>query len=78
MSDATFRDDDESLHYAMARYACQWLDERGQLWSFYRAWRDDVTDDPTGERRSRGDRADAGAGDGGVAGVGEEGSRHQA
>src|SRR5208283_4207269 len=50
MSDATFRDDDESLHYAMARYACQWLDERGQLWTFYRAWRDGVKTDPTGEK----------------------------
>jgi hypothetical protein len=50
MSDATFRDDDESLHYAMARYACQWLDERGQLWVFYRAWRDGVKTDPTGEK----------------------------
>ena len=50
MNDATFRDDDVSLHYAMARYACQWLDERGQLWSFYRAWRDGVRTDPTGEK----------------------------
>jgi hypothetical protein len=50
MSDATFRDDDETLHYAMARYACQWLDEHEQLWGFYRAWRDDAADDPTGER----------------------------
>jgi hypothetical protein len=50
MSDASFRDDDESLHYAMARYTCQWLDERGQLWSFYRAWRDGVKTDPTGEK----------------------------
>jgi hypothetical protein len=50
MSDSTFRDDDESLHYAMARYACQWLDERGQLWTFYRTWRDHATDDPTGEK----------------------------
>jgi len=50
MSDATFRDDDETLHYAMARYACQWLDQRGKLWAFYQAWRDGKAADPTGER----------------------------
>jgi hypothetical protein len=48
MSDDTFRDGDEDLHYAMARYACKWLDDRGELGSFYRAWRDNVKDDPTG------------------------------
>lgn len=50
MNDAAFRDGDESLHYAMARYVCQWLDEQGKLWPFYRAWRDDAADDPTGEK----------------------------
>jgi hypothetical protein len=50
MSDATFRDDDESLHYAMARYACQWLDEHDLLWTFYRSWRDHAKTDPTGEQ----------------------------
>ena len=35
MTDETFRDDAEDLHYAMARYVCQWLDERGKLWPFY-------------------------------------------
>jgi hypothetical protein len=49
MSDSTFRDDDETLHYAMARYACQWLDQRGKLWAFYQAWRDSKDADPTGE-----------------------------
>lgn len=49
MPDATFRNDQESLHYAVARYACQWLDERGFLWPFYRAYRDGITEDPTGE-----------------------------
>jgi hypothetical protein len=48
MPDETFRDDDEDLHYAMARYACQWLDDRGLLWRFYQRWRDHVADDPTG------------------------------
>ncbi|MDP9003066.1 MAG: hypothetical protein M3O46_23495 [Myxococcota bacterium] len=32
---------------AMARYACQWLDDRGALWDFYRAWRDGVMRDPS-------------------------------
>jgi hypothetical protein len=50
MNDDTFRDDDEDLHYAMARYACQWLDDRGKLWAFYQTWRDDVVDDPNGTR----------------------------
>jgi hypothetical protein len=50
MSDERFRDDDESLHYAMARYVCQWLDERALLWKFYRAWRDGRADDPTGAK----------------------------
>jgi hypothetical protein len=50
MSDARFRDADEPLHYAMARYACQWLDDHGKLWAFYRAWRDGVEGDPSGEK----------------------------
>jgi hypothetical protein len=48
MSDDTFRGDGEDLHYAMARYACQWLDAHGQLWPFYKAWRDGVADDADG------------------------------
>jgi hypothetical protein len=50
MSDGAFRAGDEDLHYAVARYACQWLEERGQLWAFYHAWRDGFADDPTGEK----------------------------
>jgi len=42
--------EDQDLHYAEARALCQWLDERGQLWPFYRAWRDGVAADPTGEK----------------------------
>lgn len=49
MSDDTFRNDDESLHYSLARYFCQWLDERGKLWDFYHAFRDGRAADPTGE-----------------------------
>ncbi|HQY59930.1 MAG TPA: hypothetical protein PK141_00915 [Polyangiaceae bacterium] len=48
MADDVFRDDDEALHYALARYFCQWLDERGELWPFYRAYRDERRADPTG------------------------------
>lgn len=48
MSDDTFRNGKEPLHYAMARYVCQWLDGHGQLWPFYRAWRDSNGADPTG------------------------------
>jgi hypothetical protein len=50
MSDGTFRGEHEGLHYAMARYFCQWLDERDRLWPFYRQWRDDFASDPTGEK----------------------------
>jgi hypothetical protein len=53
MSDETFRGDREDLHYAQARYVCQWLDERGKLWPFYQRWRDHVAEDPTGERSFR-------------------------
>jgi hypothetical protein len=50
MNDATFRDADEKMHYATARYVCQWLDARGLLWPFYRAWRDSFDADPTGAK----------------------------
>jgi hypothetical protein len=50
LDDRAFRGEDEDLHYAMARYACKWLDDHGKLWDFYRAWRDGVADDPSGER----------------------------
>jgi hypothetical protein len=53
MSDDAFRGEGQSLHYAMARYACQWLDERGWLWPFYRAWRDGIIDDVHGEKAFR-------------------------
>lgn len=50
MSTYQFRDAQQGLHYAMARYLCQWLDERSQLWPFYHRWRDQFAADPTGER----------------------------
>lgn len=36
------------LHYAEARYFCQWLDEQAKLWPFVHAWRDAFAADPTG------------------------------
>lgn len=50
MSSYAFRDARQGLHYAMARYLCQWLDERDQLWPFYHRWRDNIAADPTGEK----------------------------
>ena len=50
MSNQDFVSRDRDLHYAMARFACQWLDSRGLLWPFYSAFRDGFTDDPTGEK----------------------------
>jgi hypothetical protein len=49
-TDSSFRDDDEDLHYATARYLCQWLDQRGKLWPFYQRFRDHHAEDPTGEQ----------------------------
>jgi hypothetical protein len=50
MHDDVFRAEAEDLHYAMARYVCQWLDERGKLWAFYQRWRDTAATDPNGEK----------------------------
>ena len=51
MTGHALHDGDRELHYATARYACQWLDDdRGTLWRFYREWRAGVASDPTGER----------------------------
>jgi hypothetical protein len=48
LSDAQFRDADEDLHYATARYLCQWLDQQGKLWEFYRHYRAHHAEDATG------------------------------
>lgn len=50
MSDEFFRGTDESLNYVIARTFCLWLDNRGQLFPFYRAFRDGKANDPTGEK----------------------------
>lgn len=48
MSDDTFRGTKEDLHYAFARYVCQWLDVQGKLWPFYHRYRDTFAKDATG------------------------------
>lgn len=50
LQDKAFAGPTQGLAYAMARYACQWLDERGELWAFYRAWRDGQAEDRRGEK----------------------------
>jgi len=54
VDDETLDGPDQDLVYAMARSLCEWLDGRGgaggQLWPFYRAWRDAVAEDPSGEK----------------------------
>lgn len=50
MSDEFFRGEDESLNYVIARTFCLWLDGRGQLFPFYRAFRDGKANDPTGAK----------------------------
>jgi hypothetical protein len=49
LNDSAFRNADEDLHYATARYLCQWLDQKGQLWPFYQRFRDSHGSDPSGE-----------------------------
>ncbi len=45
---AQFYGDNSGLHYAMARYLCYHLQERGKLRDYYRAFVAAVDDDPTG------------------------------
>jgi hypothetical protein len=47
-SDDDFRGELEGLNYAHARYFCLYLQHRGVLEEFYRTFRDDAPDDPTG------------------------------
>lgn len=50
LSDEAFRAEAEDLHYAMARYFCQWMDQNGKLWEFYHRYRDNAQGDPSGEK----------------------------
>jgi len=45
-----FLDDSEGVNYAQARYFCQYLQERGVLRKFYRAFRNGHSGDPTGAK----------------------------
>jgi hypothetical protein len=53
LDDRAFRNDREDLHYASARYLCQWLDQQGKLWPFYQRFRDHHLEDPSGAEAFR-------------------------
>lgn len=44
-----FLGDNEAMNYAHARYLCMFLQQRGVLTRFYKAFRDNVTQDPRGD-----------------------------
>ena len=46
----TLMGNDEAINYAHARYFCMYLNELGLLQSFYRSYRNQSEDDPTGVR----------------------------
>ena len=48
MPDQDLRGPDQDLHDAASRDLRQWLDDRGALWPFCRAGRNDWAADPTG------------------------------
>jgi hypothetical protein len=50
LADDEFYDGDRRLHYAEARYFAMYMQERGLLRKFYRAFRDGRADDPTGRK----------------------------
>lgn len=50
MDEVEFYHRDEADNYAVARYVCYYLQERGQLGAFYRAFRANCATDPTGLR----------------------------
>ncbi len=43
-----FYSDTTGLHYAVARYLCYWLQEKGLLLKFYKAWKESRKDDANG------------------------------
>ena len=49
-SDSEFRGEHEALHYAEARYFCMYLQQRGLLSKFYRKFRDNYKESPSGEK----------------------------
>jgi hypothetical protein len=48
-----YGDPESGVYYAQARYLCYFLQERGKLQAFYRAFRDNVSTDPTGYQTLR-------------------------
>lgn len=50
MTPSAFRAQNESLHYAQARYFCKYLEELGLLPAIYREFRSRYQQDPTGAR----------------------------
>ncbi len=50
LSSQSFRQKNESLHYAESRYFCKYLDEMGKLRTVYSGFRDNFINDPTGLR----------------------------
>jgi hypothetical protein len=52
MPDDLFDGEHALAAYAVARFACQWMDSPkvDKLWRFYRAWRDGAAGDATGEK----------------------------
>jgi hypothetical protein len=49
-SDSEFRGEKEALNYAEARYFCMYLQQRGLLGKFYRKFRDNYKQSPSGEK----------------------------
>ena len=50
IAEATFRGSGEALAYAMSRYLCLFLYQRGVLSRYYAALREQIESDPTGGR----------------------------
>ena len=53
LSTAEFYGEGSGLNYAQARYLCMYLQQRGLLVSFYKAFRGSVGEDPTGIKTLR-------------------------
>jgi hypothetical protein len=53
MTREAFLRGDPLLSYAVARYACLWLDRKGALWAFYRAYKEGFWGDVDGDKAFR-------------------------
>jgi hypothetical protein len=45
-----FHNHRNSLHYAQARYVCMYLQQQRKLAEFYKTYRDNFKDDPSGQK----------------------------